>query len=700
MSFDAEKLYELLPEIYRLRDAELAPGNDASAKDGGPLKALLSVIAEQSVVLADNLEQLYDDFFIETCAEWVVPYIGDLVGARGISAFPGSKFTQRAIVANTMRYRRRKGTAAMLEQLARDVTNWEASVVEYFQLLATTQYMNHIRAENLSFADIGDSKSLELINTPFDKLARTLDVRRIAPRRGKYNIPNIGIFLWRLGSYSVKNAPAFKVDSDRYRFDALGKDIQLYNFPQSEDDITHLAQPINVPMPLRRRVVDRFLDYYYGRDKSLLVTVAGEDLLTPEASAPDSTLSVSICDLSDLPNGNGAWAHRPANRVAIDPVLGRISFPEGSSPQNVRVTYHYGFSAAMAGGEYDREDSFSKGNVDVKVPAQEATIQLAVDQLAAGGGIIEVTNTDLFFETPAIHLDAANKKLELRATDGRRPVIAPAGDITVVGSDLSEVTLNGFIIAGRIRIPKNANGNTNNLQRLVLRHCTLVPGAIPALETFADGPIPALPAGERLIVESPNTIVEIDRCIVGPIQAVSSANVEIRNSIVDATSLSGVAFSGLTAGEPGASLTIENSTIIGKVYARTMKLVSNTIFFAALRANDTWAAPIRAARLQQGCVRFSFVPSGSRVPRMFRCQPAIPADVKRVRPVFTSLRYGDAGYCQLSNACAVEITNGADDQSEMGAFHNLYQPRREANLRAALDEYLRFGLEAGIFYAS
>jgi hypothetical protein len=82
------------------------------------------------------------------------------------------------------------------------------------------------------------------------------------------------------------------------------------------------------------------------------------------------------------------------------------------------------------------------------------------------------------------------------------------------------------------------------------------------------------------------------------------------------------------------------------------------------------------------------------------CQPAKPEDATRVRPVFTSLRYGDAAYCQLSPACAVEITTGADDQVEMGAFHNLYQPRREANLRAALHEYLRFGLEAGIFYAS
>ena len=79
--------------------------------------------------------------------------------------------------------------------------------------------------------------------------------------------------------------------------------------------------------------------------------------------------------------------------------------------------------------------------------------------------------------------------------------------------------------------------------------------------------------------------------------------------------------------------------------------------------------------------------------------PALDA-AARVRPVFTSLRYGDAGYCQLSERTAVQIRQGADDQAEMGAFHDLYQPQRKANLRARLDEYLRFGLEAGIFYAS
>jgi len=71
-----------------------------------------------------------------------------------------------------------------------------------------------------------------------------------------------------------------------------------------------------------------------------------------------------------------------------------------------------------------------------------------------------------------------------------------------------------------------------------------------------------------------------------------------------------------------------------------------------------------------------------------------------VRPVFTSLQYGAPGYCQLSARCAAEIRQGADDESEMGVWHDLYQPQREMNLRVRLDEYLRCSLEAGIFYAS
>ncbi|MGH9866928.1 MAG: hypothetical protein ACREAA_02020 [Candidatus Polarisedimenticolia bacterium] len=712
MSFDVEKLFSLLPAVYRIRDirqgeqlqillspderAELVslralPTLDADqearrleleARQYGFLKGYLSIIAEQTSVLEENLEQLYDDLFIETCAEWIVPYIGDLVGVRGSSSLPGALITPRAFVANTMAYRRRKGTATVLEQLARDLTGWHAAVVEYFKLLATTQYLNHLRPENLSFAPIRDARRLERVGSPFDPIARTADVRRIEPRRGRYNIPHIGLHLYRLGSFPLTDAPAFQVDSFRYRFDALGKDIPLFNRPEAEGDITHLAEPGNVPSPLTRRVLHRDLALHYGTDRGFAINVNGTDV---------PLVDIAVCDLSDIA---GTWAHMPTSRIAIDPELGRIALSAAASPLGaVRVNYHYGFGDSLGGGEYARTTTFGGTGSLVKVPDERSTLQEALDEVASPGGIVEVSANGYFLESPII--TAGTEKgttIELRAAEGRRPVLVVQNEILVVGADQSEVTLNGLLIAGgRLRVPAtDGSGNPNRLRRLTLVHCTLAAepqrgiGGIPAETT----PVP------RLVIELPEVSVKVERSILGEIRAVDGAEVVINDSIVDAGAESRVAFAGLSEVEAGAPLVLEDTTVIGRVRTLTMTMATNTIFLA------DGAAPVVADRVQSGCVRFSFVPSGSRLPKQHRCQPASAADAGRVRPVFTSLRYGDPGYCQLSQECAAEIREGADDGAEIGAFHDLQEPQREAALRASLDEYLRFGLEAGIFFAS
>src|SRR5438477_3215390 len=69
MNNTLDRLYELLPAIYRLRDADR----------GYPLRDLLRVVAEQVNVVEDDIHQLYDNWFIETAQDWVVPYIADLV---------------------------------------------------------------------------------------------------------------------------------------------------------------------------------------------------------------------------------------------------------------------------------------------------------------------------------------------------------------------------------------------------------------------------------------------------------------------------------------------------------------------------------------------------------------------------------------------------------------------------------------------
>ena len=55
---------------------------------------------------------------------------------------------------------------------------------------------------------------------------------------------------------------------------------------------------------------------------------------------------------------------------------------------------------------------------------------------------------------------------------------------------------------------------------------------------------------------------------------------------------------------------------------------------------------------------------------------------------------------QLRRSTPDAVRTGASDESEMGVTDELYAPQRESNLRIRLDEYLRYGLEAGIFYAT
>ncbi len=83
-------------EQVELRDLEALPAPSVTEAERlralrdkairGPLKALSMVFADELAVMEENLAQLYDDAFIETCADWAIPYIGDLIGYEPLHA--------------------------------------------------------------------------------------------------------------------------------------------------------------------------------------------------------------------------------------------------------------------------------------------------------------------------------------------------------------------------------------------------------------------------------------------------------------------------------------------------------------------------------------------------------------------------------------------------------------------------------------
>src|SRR6266516_5231163 len=279
MNDKLDRLYKLLPTIYRLRDADRQ----------WQLQALLRVIAEQVTVVEDDIAQLYENWFIETCQDWVVPYIGDLVGYQVVheAGEPGDVTTlvgsfrnkiliPRCDVAHTIHDRRAKGTLALLEQLAMDVAGWPARAVEFYTLLGWFQNINSLHLKRGRTLDLHDGDALDRIDGPFDELAHTVDVRRIVSHRsiGRYNIPSVGLFAWRLKVYSVtKTRARHKREEGQgaFTFSILGNDSQLYTKREQKAETQLATNELNFPTPIRRRRFEKHLADYYGEDKSLFI---------------------------------------------------------------------------------------------------------------------------------------------------------------------------------------------------------------------------------------------------------------------------------------------------------------------------------------------------------------------------------------------------------------------------------------------
>jgi len=732
MSFDAATLFRLLPAIHRIRDAELAAGltgllstaeaAELAALEGlpspnvteqeriealrgkaarGPLQALLMAFADQFAVLEENLDQLYDDSFIETCADWAIPYLGDLIGYEPLHALGGVRGLARSEVAHTIALRRRKGTAAVLEQLARDVTGWNARAVEFFQLLGTTQYLNHLRPHSRYAPDLRRWEPLARIGTAFDTTAHTAEVRRIESGRGRFNIPNVGIFLWRLDAYPHTRSPALRVDDRRYLVSPLGQPLPLYTNPLAEDEITHLAEPINVPDPIGRRALDDGKALYYGTraaaapapvdnaEPSILLHADGEEVLRS---------CIVACNLAD---DGGGWAHAPltgvlpdgtslGDKYGIDPVLGRIALGDAVAvPESLQVTYHYGFPADLGGGEYPRERrADAPGTTVLRVPADHATIQAALAALG-GSGVVEIADSGRYEEILTVNVDAGGRVL-LRAAERCRPTLVLGADFTVSGGADSGFGLEGLLVAGgRLQVPGAAD---NRIARLRIAHATLVPG----LALDAAG-APLAPGAVSLLIEAAGVAVELERSIVGALRVTEGASLAATDSILDANGPAALVYAAPDETAPGGELRLEACTSIGRIRADPLVLVSNSILLARAAPADS-LPPVYARRRQTGCVRFSYLPFAALVPRRHRCQPESAEGDTRVAPRFASLRYGVPAYCQLLRVTPDEIRRGADDESEMGAYHLLFAPQRESNLQIRLREYLRVGLASGVFY--
>ena len=535
----ADKLWRLLPEVYRAEDS-------ADPEVTGPLQELVKRIGGQAAIVRRGLDRLWDDQSIETCDDWLIPYIGDLLATNLVASLdaPG----QRLDVAKTIYYRRRKGTPALLEELAADVTRWNAHLVEFFRRLSRTRHCldpeigmpaetddpagnrELQQAELLTglftrtpmggFADLRNVYGASRAGTSFDEFFYTADVRIGRGAKGWYGIPKLGVFLWRLYSFSiVDGTPVPCPTAGQFTFDPTGRPAPLFvpavRTRSSYGDAWVSPKEWQLPGPLT----------------------------TPLLEAIEAMPNENAAQLVDVhPVGLAG--------VTVHPEIGTFRVNVAAPARDLRVNYHYGFPSPIGAGPFDRRQFEPK----VATPAVRPRVTGGAGALAADLGALAadgtVTIADNLTYDPVADLGtgaAPVHRVTIRALNGTRPLIRLDGtaDWVVKGDantgDDQELVLDGIFLSGADLVLQGS------FRVVRLKCCTFDPGTSGTAEqppqVFAssvDGR-PLRPS--RLIVEAHVEQLEVDRCVLGGIRSRAGGEIEqltVRDSVLQAIRTSDV----------------------------------------------------------------------------------------------------------------------------------------------------------------
>jgi hypothetical protein len=388
----------------------------------------------------------------------------------------------------------------------------------------------------------------------------------------------------------------------------------------------------------------------------------GKDALLPGSIIVESPPGTVVSKEFIVPGDLSQWmATAPGKQLVIDPQRGRLLLL-GAAPAAVpRVGYSYGFSAPLGAGPYDRAPFVLVPTVPVLAAGAVVTAANIDPGSAAGPGVTELADSSTF--GPAADKTAI-VNAQIQGHNQQRPYLRLAADWTLDASPNTGavLTLEGLWIG--------ATGSAaivlaGDYATVTIRHCTLEPGGVDAW----GNPIAAVP----LVISGNLENLVIDHSIVAPIslKGGSIRQLTVADSIVQSIT-PGVAAIALA----DAHLDIQRSTVLGAVSADQL-YASEALFTGFVDIDDT----------QTGCFRFSAAPPGSRVPHPF--QSSFLADTAHF---FTSRRFGDPGYAQLSQSAPQALLTGAENGSEIGAFSSLINPIRLDGLRAKVDEYMPFGL--------
>ena len=674
------KLWTLLPEVYRAEDAVEPDGT-------GPLEELVGRIGVQMAVVRRSIDRLWEDQMIETCDDWVIDYIGDLLATNLVASLDARG--RRVDVGRTIYYRRRKGTVALLEELAGDITGWTVRVAEFFRRLGRNRHLLDVpigrhsagdprtdlqRAQGLvgaltrtpagGLADLRNVHGAQLAGSAFDEFFHTGDVRRGRGATGWHDIPRLGVFLWRLHSLGVEGASALQDTRcpNQYTIDPTGRDLQLFApaVPVLAD-VWVSPREDQVPGPISTDLLVAAFDTMYAPNWLFVRRLVG-------GLGPDDYVPVPAAEVS-------RDRHTPTGRFFIDPERGRLVAPVGDDDGPYLVDYHYGFASEIGAGPYERRRPGSAGDdaPEPRVAPITGGAGLAAALRGLGPtGTITIGDSRTYGDVADV---SGIEAVEIRAANDAQPYVRPlvrpdAPTWVFTGDPGAVLTFDGLFLAGTELVLRG------DFERVTLRCSTLDPGSWDEDDAdFAEAADGRALSPASLRIEGAVGELVVDRCILGPIAESAGGALE-RLTALDSV---------VHACKPGAkSITLTSGTtslvritLIGP--ARLHRLDASECLLASdVQVDDT----------QHGCLRFCGWIQGSTVPRQYECV-SLPVGTA----VLASTTFGAPDYARVLDTVGPPILEGGPDGSELGAFARERSAVKERSLLIKYREYLPLGLE-------
>lgn len=183
-------LYDLLPALHRVRDmppGAMEPLRLDAPPGTEPLYQFLHVLAAPLAAVRQNVDELHADLFIDSCADWVLPYMAEMIGVTLV--FPDAE-TNRRDVRGTMAWRRRKGTPWVLQEMGSELSGRMTVTQEGWKRLAITQDLRLLRLDR-TVPDVRPVVLAEQAEGPLDATYHALDPRAPSRREGRYHPKHI-----------------------------------------------------------------------------------------------------------------------------------------------------------------------------------------------------------------------------------------------------------------------------------------------------------------------------------------------------------------------------------------------------------------------------------------------------------------------------------------------------------------------------